>query len=214
MNGLLHMVVSNGGFTVVVIAAVSVLALTAAVERAWRLLPLRARFLATHATVTDRLLRGGLEEAARAAGSKEAGDAMGRVLKAGLEARRRGPEVVRVVALDAAQREVAALERGLGMLLVAAQVAPLLGLLGTVIGLIEAFKAASEAAAVTPALLSAGLSKALGTTVAGLWVAIPAYIAYGTLSSLAGRLIDQLEHAATDLPTILHVLPSAPAAKP
>lgn len=211
MNGLLHMVVSNGGFTVVVIATVSVLALTAAVERAWRLMPLRQRFLATHGSVTERLLRAGPDDAAQAAGE---GDAMGRVLKAGLAVRRRGPEIVRIVALDAAQREVAAIERGLGMLLVAAQVAPLLGLLGTVIGLIEAFTAASEATAVTPAVLAGGLSKALGTTVAGLWVAIPAYVAYGTLSSLAGRLIDQLEHAATDLPAMLHGQPAAAGAKP
>jgi biopolymer transport protein ExbB len=102
---------------------------------------------------------------------------------------------------------VPALERGLGVLLVAAQVAPLLGLLGTVVGLIEAFRAAATATSVTPAVLADGLYKALGTTVAGLWVAIPAFIAYGSFSSLAGRLCDQLEHAATGLPLLVAAAP-------
>jgi biopolymer transport protein ExbB len=201
MKWLLELVIGHGGFTVVLIAALSIVALGVAIERAARLMPLRRRFLATHSTVTDALLRGGAESAAGAAGGAD--DGMGRVLRAGLSARARGADAVRVVALDAAQREVASLERGLGVLLVAAQVGPLLGLLGTVVGLIEAFKAASGAAAVTPAMLADGLYKALGTTVAGLWVAIPAFVAYGGFSSVAGRLIDQLEHAATDLPLLL-----------
>ncbi|MBA3710420.1 MAG: MotA/TolQ/ExbB proton channel family protein [Planctomycetes bacterium] len=203
----MHIVISNGGFTVVLIAAVSMAALTVAIERAWRLMPLAKRFDARWAATSDAILRGGV---AHAAPGKS--DAMGRVLAAGLAVRQRGSEIVRIVALDAAQREVAGLERGLGVLMVTAQVAPLLGLLGTVVGLIEAFQAASApGVSVTPGLLSGGLSKALGTTVAGLWVAIPAYLAYGGFSGLAGRLIAQLEHAATTLPTLLQTVPEARA---
>jgi biopolymer transport protein ExbB len=208
MNGLLRLVVENGGFTVVLIAVVSLGALTVAIERVWRLLPLQKRFQATLSAATEDLLRGG-----EAPTGGPATDAMGRVLAAGLAVRQRGSELVRIVALDAAQREVAALERGLGVLMVTAQVAPLLGLLGTVIGLIEAFQAAGSAANVTPALLSTGLYKALGTTVAGLWVAIPAYVAYGALSGLAGRLIAQLEHGATILPALLQPAAGARAAE-
>jgi biopolymer transport protein ExbB len=197
MNGLLHLVVGSGGLTVVAIAVLSFMALAVAVERAWRLMPLRKRFVATRSQVTDALLRGAQ------AGPIVTSDAMARVLLAGLSVRGRGPELVRVAALDAAQREVPDLERGLGMLLITAQVAPLLGLLGTVIGLIEAFQSASSATTVTPAMLAGGLYKALGATVAGLWVAIPAYVAYGAFSSLAGKLVDQLEHAATHLPVLL-----------
>jgi biopolymer transport protein ExbB len=200
VKDLIHLVVAHGGLTVVAITALSIVALAVAIERAWRLLPLRKRFLTTHAAATAELLKGGPERAIGAAGE---GDAMARVLRAGLAVRSHGPEVVRVVALDAAQREVPALERGLVVLLIAAQVAPLLGLLGTVVGLIEAFRAAKEAVAVTPAALANGLYMALGTTVAGLWVAIPSFVAYGLFSSLAGRLADQLEHAATDLPLLL-----------
>ncbi|MBA2479396.1 MAG: MotA/TolQ/ExbB proton channel family protein [Planctomycetes bacterium] len=201
MNGLLRLVVENGGFTVVLIAAVSIAALTVAIERAWRLLPLQKRFQASLGEVTQALVRGEVE-----AGSTmvaQGANAMDRVIAAGLAVRHRGAELVRIVALDAAQREVAALERGLGILMVSAQVAPLLGLLGTVVGLIEAFQAAGAATTVTPALLSTGLYKALGTTVAGLWVAIPSYLAYGALSGVAGRLIASLEHGATVLPALL-----------
>jgi biopolymer transport protein ExbB len=201
MSDLLRVVVGNGGFTVAVIAAVSVGALAVAIERAWRLLPLRRRFEATRAATVDAILRGDPP-------APDQGDAMGRTLSAGLGARAQGAEAVRVVALDAAQREVAGIERGLGVLLVSAQVAPLLGLLGTVVGLIEAFHAAAKpGVTVTPGTLSEGLYKALGATVAGLWVAIPSYVAYGTLAGLAGRLIDQLEHAATALPALLQTRP-------
>lgn len=196
MKELIRLVVEHGGLTLVAIVALSIVALAVAIERGWRLLPLRRRFLASHAAITGALVRGQVPPAAT-------DDAMARVLSAGIAVRGRGGDAVRVVALDAAQREVPALERGLGVLLVAAQVGPLLGLLGTVVGLIDAFQAAAKATTVTPALLAEGLYKALGTTVAGMWIAIPAFIAYGAFSAIAGRLADQLEHAATDLPLLL-----------
>jgi biopolymer transport protein ExbB len=205
MSGLLALVIAHGGLTLVAIALVSMAATAVTIERLWRLAPLRRRHLATHDAFVQQLLRLGPSAVPAPADPQ---DAMARVIAAAVAARHRGPDAIRVVALDAAQREVPWLERGLGVLLVAAQVAPLLGLLGTVVGLIEAFRAAAGATAVTPAMLADGLYKALGTTVAGLWVAIPSFVAYGGFSSLAGRLSDQLEHAATDLPLLL--APSGP----
>ncbi len=195
MSGLFNVVVANGGLTLLVIMVASMLALAVTVERLWRLLPQRRVLRASRAAVVSALL------ARQTPVLPE--DAMGRVLGAGLAVRGHGHEVVRLAALDAAQREVPALERGLGVLLVTAQVATLLGLLGTVVGLIESLQSTSSAAVVTPAVIADGLYKALGCTVAGLWVAIPAYIAYGYLASLSSGLADQLEHAATDLPVLL-----------
>jgi biopolymer transport protein ExbB len=197
---MLGQVLSTGGLILWPIAATSIAALTVVIERLWRLLPLRARFAAARSRCQDALLHGGSD---LAKSRLDEGDPLSRVFLAGLEVRALGHDTVRAVALDAAQREVPGIERGLGVVLAASQVAPLLGLLGTVSGLIEAFQRASEAKVVTLTVVSDGLYKALGATVAGLLVAIPAFLAYIMLSALSARLVDQLEHAATDLPLLL-----------
>ncbi|MBA3686805.1 MAG: MotA/TolQ/ExbB proton channel family protein [Planctomycetes bacterium] len=198
--GLIRLIIESGGWLLVPIVLLSIAACAIVVERLWRLLPMRARFAAVRSDFHEALMTGGAEAAwARLDGTTP----LGRVLRAGLAVRSHGPELMRVAGLDAAQREVPALERGLGVLLVATQVAPLIGLLGTVIGLIEAFQAASQGDEFTTKLLAGGVYKALAATVAGLLIAIPAFLAYGGLSGLVARLSDQLEHAATDLPLIV-----------
>lgn len=79
-------------------------------------------------------------------------------------------------------------------------VAPMLGLLGTVIGMLTAFSAvADDVAAAKPVLLAQGVSRALITTIAGLFVAIPSHIAYAWFRRGASRLTARLETAAQEL---------------
>jgi len=82
------------------------------------------------------------------------------------------------------------LERGLNTVKIIASMSPLLGLLGTVIGVLSSFDAISKSGLSDPAVFSAGISIALITTVAGLIVAIPNYIGYNYLIAF----IDNLEH--------------------
>jgi biopolymer transport protein ExbB len=196
---MLRLILANGGLILIPLALTSLVALWVAIERLWRLLPLRRRFAAERAAWHERLLRDG----AMASAAHAAPGAIGRIIVAGLKLRARGPELVRLAALDAAQREVTALERGLGVLIGAVQIAPLLGLLGTVTGLIQAFEAASTGEQISAQLLSAGIYKALTTTVAGLLVAIPAYLAYSALGGVVARLADDLEHTASELPLLV-----------
>ena len=126
MPSVIQLVIAHGGWTLAAIGLLSLVAMAVAIERAWRLLPLRRRFQANRQAFIEVWLRSGTSAAAARVGSSPGGDAMTRVLSAGLSARPRGPEAVRVVALDAAQREVPEFERGLTILLVSAQVAPLL----------------------------------------------------------------------------------------
>ncbi len=208
MIAVLRQIIEHGGLTVALIALVSLAALTIAIERAWRLLPLRRRFAAVRDACNDALLRAG---PAQALAGLSGGDAMTRVLRAGLLAEERGAETMRLAARTCAQREVAGIERGLGVIQIAAQVAPWLGLMGTVVGLMEVFQhvggsagaAASPAAALATGAVAAGIGQALGATVAGLVVAITSYIAYSLLSGLSNRLIDELESGATDLPAFV-----------
>ncbi len=124
----------------------------------------------------------------------------GRILGAGL--RRWGdarPEIEKAVE-DAGRREVAKLSGNLKPLVVIAAVAPLLGLLGTVLGMIKAFGViAVEKGIGKPELLADGISQALVTTAAGLIVAIPAQIAYFYLKAKIDRFIRIVEGLYQDL---------------
>jgi biopolymer transport protein ExbB len=85
------------------------------------------------------------------------------------------------------------LERGLTVLATIANVAPMLGFLGTVIGMIAAFAAIEEAGQVEPTLVAAGIKVALITTAAGLAIAIPVHIAYNYFVTRIDTLIGDME---------------------
>ena len=200
MIALLRLIFKHGGVAVAGVLLASLVAVTVVGERLWRLLPLRAVFARQQARCHEALLRTGAP-AALAVLTDD--DAMSRVLRAGLQQHGRGVDLVRIAATNAAQREVPALERGLALVAMAAQIAPWLGLLGTVLGLMEVFQSSAGATTVTNALVASGIYQALGSTVAGLALAIVAYVAYGLLTGLCNQLVDQLENAAADLPVLL-----------
>lgn len=119
----------------------------------------------------------------------------------------------RAMASDAgrrvARRVMQPLESGLATLGMIAMLSPLIGLLGTVLGMIDAFQALEEAGStVDPSLLSAGIWVALLTTAAGLVVAIPATLAHGWFESRLGRFADDAECAIGD--TVAHLAPNRP----
>ncbi|WOF74864.1 MotA/TolQ/ExbB proton channel family protein [Parvibaculaceae bacterium PLY_AMNH_Bact1] len=108
----------------------------------------------------------------------------------------------------AARRELRPLESGLGMLGLIAMLSPLIGLLGTVVGMIDAFRALSEAGGtVDPSLLSAGIWVALLTTAAGLIVAIPATVAHGWFEGRLARFADLAEQAIGEVAEVRREIP-------
>ena len=94
-------------------------------------------------------------------------------------------------------REVLGLQRYLGLMATIANVAPLLGLLGTVLGMIEAFKVIAAEGVGTPATLGGGISQALITTAAGLSVAVPIILVHRYLAGRSERLVVQLEETTS-----------------
>ena len=79
-------------------------------------------------------------------------------------------------------------------------IAPMLGLLGTVLGMLQAFGAvAHDIAGAKPVVLAAGVTKAIVTTIFGLFVAIPAMVCYAWLRRRVARLVGQLEAAAAEI---------------
>jgi biopolymer transport protein ExbB len=105
---------------------------------------------------------------------------------------------------EAGQLEVPKLERFLGVLATLAYVAPLLGLLGTVAGMIDAFGTlSSNGGYATVTELSNGVYKSLLTTAAGLVVATPTFVAYSYLSSRVNSLMHEMERAGIE---VVHML--------
>ncbi|MBV9008060.1 MAG: MotA/TolQ/ExbB proton channel family protein [Verrucomicrobia bacterium] len=111
---------------------------------------------------------------------------------------------LREIVQEAAQLEVPKLERFLGVLATLAYLAPLLGLLGTVAGMIESFGViAANGGYATVTELSGGIYKSLLTTAAGLVVAAPTFVAYSYLSSRVNMMMHDMERAGIE---IVHLL--------
>jgi len=101
--------------------------------------------------------------------------------------------IVRDVLQEAGRQEASRLTRRLGILETVAAVSPLLGLLGTVLGMIRVFATISNAGLGSPEVLSTGISEAMVTTAAGLIIGIPALVACNWLNGRADRIIFDLE---------------------
>lgn len=124
---------------------------------------------------------------------------LGRVLAVGLANRHRTRDIMMERLEDAGRHVVHELERFLNTLGTIASVSPLLGLLGTVIGIIRAFNAISIEGTGDPRILSGGIGEALIATAAGLCVAIPSLFAYRILRGRVNRIVIQMEKEAMKL---------------
>lgn len=129
------------------------------------------------------------------------------VVKAGILKHDRSKPEIREAIEDAAVGEIPVLEKNLSMLATVAHIAPLLGLLGTVTGMVRAFQVIEQKATalqpVNPKDLAGGIWEALLTTVFGLCVAIPTYVAYNYFVNKVNGFIFEMEKSATDLVNLL-----------
>jgi biopolymer transport protein ExbB len=121
------------------------------------------------------------------------------ILHAGLARANKGPEAVEKAIESAGTIEMSFLQRGLIVLASIANVAPLLGFLGTVSGMINAFEAIAQAEQVSAKLVATGISEALITTASGLIVAIPIQLANNFFISRIDRFVLEMEEASVEL---------------
>jgi biopolymer transport protein ExbB len=124
---------------------------------------------------------------------------LGAVLAAGLINRHHGREIMKEAITEAGRQEVYELERNLHALGTIAQISPLMGLLGTVLGMIKVFTAIVSKGVGDPEVLAGGISEALITTAAGICVAIPALIFYRYFQSRVDYLVLKMEEDALRL---------------
>ena len=127
-----------------------------------------------------------------------------RLVKTAILSRERGREGVREALEEAGLLEVPRLEEKLNLLATIAQIAPLMGLLGTVLGFIKVFtKLQNQAVFANAADLSGGIWEALICTALGLAVAIPCYAGYNFLVSRVNAIVLDMEKAATEILNIV-----------
>lgn len=125
--------------------------------------------------------------------------ALGQVLAAALVNRNRGREVIKDAVEDTGRHVVHELERFLNTLGTIAGITPLLGLLGTVIGMIKVFSAIMIHGVGDPGQLAGGISEALITTAAGLTVAIPSFFFYRYFRGLVRSYVVEMEQQSIEL---------------
>lgn len=206
--------VLSGGPVMVPLGLCSIAALAFGAER---LLALRERRLGTRGFA--QALLGALREAPHAGGPERArllcaqsGTPLARVLVAALERAPEGARPAEKAAEDAGARELAALHSSLRPLVAIAAIAPLLGLLGTVWGIILAFgDIGSSDALGRPDVLAASISQALVTTATGLAIAIPLHVLYHWLRARVDRFAREAEAAYELLRAELFGARAAPA---
>jgi biopolymer transport protein ExbB len=124
---------------------------------------------------------------------------LGELLAAGIAVKGQNRDLVKQAIGEAGRRVVVEMERFVGFLGTIAMISPLLGLLGTVIGIIKMFAAARAGGMGNMEALAGGIGEALITTAAGLFVAIPATMLYRALQRRIDELVCQLELEATRL---------------
>jgi biopolymer transport protein ExbB len=184
-------IVQAGGWLMAPIIACSVVAVAIVLERLWTLQ--RKRVLPPNVTtqIWDWVNNNQLD--AQHVQLVQQSSPLGQVLGVGLAYRHAPRDVLKEAIEDAGRHVVHDLERYLNPLGTIAAISPLLGLLGTVSGMIRAFAAITSQGVGNPTVLAGGIAEALITTAAGLTVAIPSLIAYRHLRGRVDGLVVMIE---------------------
>lgn len=190
-------IVRSGGWLMLPIIICSVISVAIILERLWtlqigRVLPNNLTRQVWTWVSRNELDHGHIK-------SLQDGSPLGEILAAGLTNRQNQREIMKESIEDTGRQVVHDLERYLNTLGTIAAVTPLLGLLGTVIGMVKVFAAITTHGVGDPTVLAGGISEALITTAAGLSVAIPSLIGYRYLRGKVDALVVRMEKEAVTL---------------
>ena len=195
-------IIQSGGWMMVPIIIASVLALAITVERFWTLRPGKIAPPDLLSQVWSWMKNKQLDSA-KIRTLKDSSP-LGNVLAAGLINSRHGRQIMKESIEEVASHEIHEMERYLNALGTIAAVAPLMGLLGTVIGMIKVFAEIMAQGTGQANLLAGGISEALITTAAGLVIAIPALICHRMLQQRVDEIVVYMEQEALKLVDVLH----------
>jgi len=190
-------IIIKGGIVMIPLLACSLISLALTIERFMFCAKLKTK------DVLDQILslveKGDFEQALNL--GKTSSQPIARVLAAGIAHRNPAP----AKAMEAlAQAEIPMLKSRLGVLDTIVTLAPLLGLLGTVVGMIGSFDVMSEAGMGQPHAITGGVAEALIATATGLLIAILTLISYNYFTAKVEREMDRMEHFSSSLELLLH----------
>ena len=187
--------IARGGVLVGPLLLCSVVALTIFLERLLYFARVRIRGFGLVAKITGHVTKGEDQQAIALAG--ESRSPMGRILAHALEVKGQDRETLETVIVHSTDEEVRDLSRYLQVLATIGNITPLLGLLGTVIGMIKSFMVIQQMGGkVNAAVLAGGIWEALLTTALGLGIALPTLLAHSYLTSRVDKFEVQLRDGA------------------
>ncbi len=188
----------KGGFMMIPIAISSVIAIVILIERLLVLRKIRINTRSFILQVKNLLLRKRIDEAVMLC--KQTPSPIAAITKAGLLKRDQSREEIKDAIESQARSQIFYLERNLGVLATIANIAPLMGFLGTVTGMIRAFmEIQARGGNVDAGVLAGGIWEALITTAAGLTVGIPATIFYNWIQNKVEFHVHEMQEGSTDL---------------
>lgn len=193
---------AKGGPVMIPLLACSIISVAVAIERYAKLKAATADTSDLARRTEDLLYNGESEQAITVC--ETSATPVGAVLSAGIRSRRMGYERAQSAMEEQAQREIAGFQVRLGILDTIVTIAPLLGLLGTVVGMIRSFHVISSKNGIsTPTAITGGVAEALIATATGLAIAIFSVVAYNYLNERVKRAIELIEIRATQLVNVL-----------
>lgn len=195
-------IIRAGGWLMWPILGCSIIAMTIALERAWMLRRQRVAPPSLTPQVLEWVRTQHID--VKHLDALRQSSPLGQILAAGLAHRNSSRELMKESIEETGRHVVADLERFLNTLGTIAEVSPLLGLLGTVFGMIQTFNVISAHGVGNPNLMSNGIAVALITTAAGLSVAIPALMCHRYFQAKVNTLVITMEQEAIHLVETLH----------
>ncbi len=194
--------IEDGGVVLILIVVLSLIAVVIIIERLLYFRKIRIDEGQTIRRLESTLAKGRYDEALAICDNNPS--PVTNLMKVGIEHRDFTEEFIKARITDAANLEIPHMERSLSFLGTIAHIAPLLGLLGTVTGNIQAFGVLGSAGAIgDPSQLAGGIAEALITTAAGIIVSIPAVIFYNHLVSRVNHSIIRLDNRVSELVLVL-----------
>jgi biopolymer transport protein ExbB len=188
---------TKGGICMHPLLLCAILGIVLIIERMWTLWRARINTRSLMLDVVRALRQEGPRAAMRVCEGMRG--PIANMLHSGLLRSHRGPEAVEKAIHTAGSIEMAFLERGLLALATISNVAPLLGFLGTVTGMIKAFGAIAAAEQVSAKIVASGIEEALITTAAGLMIAVPVSAFYSYFVLAIDRFVLEMEEASAEL---------------
>lgn len=206
--------IKAGGPLMVPLLLCSMFALALVIEKFWYFSIIKTNVRDLKQQIFDNIKNNRIKESIQLCDGSPS--PIAKIMRAGLIKFGSAREEIKESMEDASLYEIPKLESRLNALSTIAQISTLLGLLGTVTGMTTAFHTiqvrASSLNPVTPGDLAGGIAEALLTTVAGLTIAIPTYVAYNYFVSRVNHTVIEMEHAATEI--VYHITQITQSSRP